>query len=216
MDFDAAFTVLLGFEGGYSDDAADPGGKTRFGVTEAEARKHGYTGDMTALPMDFAKSVYRQNYWDKCRCDELPADIRYDVFDAAVNSGPQQAVRWLQGAVGVAADGIIGGQTMAAVAACNAPTVKARMNGMRLAFMTNLQTLAGVRQRLGTAGGKHPRHAQLNGSLAVTVSKFPANAQQFVIDVNPAPYSFVRFGNNDRLHKQPAVQLVKNAHGASS
>ena len=34
MNFDQAFTTLLGHEGGYSDHPADPGGKTRYGITE--------------------------------------------------------------------------------------------------------------------------------------------------------------------------------------
>ena len=87
MDFDTAFNRLLGFEGGYSNDAADPGGKTRFGITEAEARRHGYEGDMKSLPLETAKAIYRPSYWDACKCDELPEAIRYAVFDAAVNSG---------------------------------------------------------------------------------------------------------------------------------
>ena len=138
MDFDTAFNRLLGFEGGYSNDAADPGGATRFGITEAEARKHGYTGEMQELPQQFAKLIYESNYWDKCRCDDLPDGLRYAVFDAAVNSGPVQAAKWLQAAVGTTPDGVIGLATIAAAKKLDVVTVHARLNGARLGFLTTL------------------------------------------------------------------------------
>ena len=58
MIFEIAFEKLLKHEGGYSDHAADPGGKTRYGVTEAVAREVGYKGDMRDLSLDLAKRIY--------------------------------------------------------------------------------------------------------------------------------------------------------------
>ncbi len=57
MNFDTAFTKVLGHEGGFSDHPDDPGGKTRFGVTEAVARRVGYKGEMRELPLDLAKQI---------------------------------------------------------------------------------------------------------------------------------------------------------------
>lgn len=138
MNFDQAFTTLLKHEGGFSDHAADPGGKTRFGITEAVAREAGYRGDMRELPLDLAKRIYKDRYWDAVRADELPEAVRYAVFDAAVNSGPRQAILWLQRAVGVKDDGIIGPQTLAAVRAADPERLLRRMLAQRLRFMTNL------------------------------------------------------------------------------
>jgi lysozyme family protein len=70
----------------------------------------------------------------------LPDAVRFDVFDAAVNSGVGQAIKWLQRAVGVADDGVIGQQTLNALAAANGDVVAKRFNGQRLMFMTNLST----------------------------------------------------------------------------
>lgn len=138
MNFDQAFSELLEHEGGYSDHAADPGGKTRYGITEATARRVGYKGDMRELPMDLAQRIYREEYWTPMRCDDLPADVRYAAFDAAVNSGVPQAKQWLQQAAGVKADGVIGPVTLAAIS--TTPGVKSRMLAQRLRFMANLPT----------------------------------------------------------------------------
>ena len=139
MTFDEAFTQLLGHEGGYSDHPSDPGGRTMWGITERVARAHGFTGDMRTLTRDEAKRIYRADYWEPVRADELPPQVRYDVFDGAVNSGVKQSVKWLQRAVGVTDDGIIGPKTLAAVNAMNPDRVAKRYNGHRLRFMKDLK-----------------------------------------------------------------------------
>lgn len=139
MTFDEAFTLLLGHEGGYSDHPSDPGGKTMWGVTERVARAHGFTGDMRALTRDEAKRIYRADYWAPVRADELPPQVRYDVFDGAVNSGVKQSVKWLQRAAGATDDGVIGPKTLAAVHALPPDRVAKRYNGHRLRFMKDLK-----------------------------------------------------------------------------
>jgi lysozyme family protein len=138
MHFDAAFALLLGHEGDFSDHAADPGGKTRFGITEAVARQAGYTGDMRELPVDLAKRIYLDSYWRPVRADDLPPGVRYIVFDGAVNSGPAQSALWLQRALGVTADGVIGPKTLAAAYAKDAQQLRTAILAQRLRFMTGL------------------------------------------------------------------------------
>ena len=136
MNFTQAFTQLMRFEGGYTNNPADAGGETNYGVTKRVAESFGYLGAMRDMPISFAQRVYEQGYWKPCRCDDLPESIRYDVFDAAVNSGPAQAIKWLQRAVGVVDDGIIGRVTLAA---CNdTQHINSKFNGQRLMFMTAL------------------------------------------------------------------------------
>ena len=138
MNFNTAFALLLGHEGDFSDHQDDPGGKTRYGITEAVARQAGYQGDMRALPLEMAQQIYQKSYWQTIRADDLPPGIRYVMFDSAVNSGPHTATRWLQQALGVPADGVIGPRTLAAAYAADLPSLRARILATRLRFMARL------------------------------------------------------------------------------
>ena len=139
MNFPAAFDTLITHEGGFSNHPDDPGGATMYGVTEAVARRHGYKGHMRDFTLDQAKAIYRKDYWDACQCEAMPEPIRYPLFDAAVNSGPDQAIKWLQAAVGVKADGVIGPMTRQAVALADPHDLCKAMIGRRLRFMTELK-----------------------------------------------------------------------------
>lgn len=140
MNFDDAFNLLLGHEGGYSNDPADPGGETMWGVTARVARSKGYTGPMRDMPVAFAKDkVYRPDYWDAVAAESLPPAVRYVVFDAAVNSGVVQAIKWLQRAVFADDDGIIGPKTLMAVNSSNPERLRAKFLAQRLRFMTDLK-----------------------------------------------------------------------------
>ena len=139
-DFDESFHKLLGHEGGYSNHSKDRGGETMWGVTIAVARANGYQGAMKELPVSKAKDIYKQAYWNPIRADELPAEIRYLVFDAAVNSGVKQAVKWLQRAVGAQEDGVVGKGTLEACKVVEPHLVARRMLSARLEFMTSLSS----------------------------------------------------------------------------
>ncbi len=132
--FDDAFTNLIGNEGGYSDDPNDPGGKTRWGVTERVARAHGYTGDMKDYPLEDAKVVAKKLYWDPYGCDAFHPDIGFQILDAAYNGG--HVVLWMQQAAGVKADGAIGPHTLAAVRTADPKAWTMKFLAARLTYLT--------------------------------------------------------------------------------
>lgn len=117
--FDEALKFVLDMEGGFVDDPDDTGGATRFGITidtlEMWRGEPLTPEDVRNLSLDEAKAIYRVKYWEKCRCHEMPDDIALVLFDAAVNHGPDRAVRLLQRAAGVTDDGVIGPVTLSAV-----------------------------------------------------------------------------------------------------
>lgn len=136
MNLEQALKHLLGSEGGFVDHPKDPGGATNYGITERVARAHGYQGHMRDLPLSLALAIYRIDYWAPIKTDQLPDSLRFHVFDAAVNSGPSQAIKWLQRAAGVADDGIVGPRTLSAASV----VTPAKYSGIRLRFMTDLST----------------------------------------------------------------------------
>jgi lysozyme family protein len=137
MNFDQAFEQLIGHEGGFSDNPADPGGATMYGVTERVARARGFAGDMRQLPLSFAKQVAKADYWDKFQCDQYDPAIGFAVFDCAYNGG--KPAHWLQEAAGVTVDGIIGAKTIAALRAADPMKIVMRFTALRLQYMTDLK-----------------------------------------------------------------------------
>ena len=134
--FDVAFDRLLGSEGGYSNNPADPGGETNWGIS-----KRSYPNvDIKALTRVGAKAIYERDFWNRIHAEELPDGVAFQVFDFAVNSGIETAVRHLQRAVGVAEDGYWGPVTRAAVAAMSESDIIMRFVASRLDFWTSLST----------------------------------------------------------------------------
>ena len=143
-NFDAALKAILHHEGGYVNHPADPGGMTNLGVTKRVWEEWvGHEVDekvMRGLTPNHVWPLYKQKYWDKIKGDELPTGVDYCVFDAAVNSGPGRAAKWLQACVGVEPDGGIGPKTLAAVAAFDPKDLVEDYNKRRLSFLMDLKT----------------------------------------------------------------------------
>lgn len=110
-NFNMAFDVLMKVEGGLVDDPHDLGGLTKFGIS-----KKAYPNlDIESLTLEQAKEIYKKDYWDKCKCDDLPPSFDIAVFDTAVNMGCIKAITLLQKAVREKVDGVLGEKTLAAV-----------------------------------------------------------------------------------------------------
>jgi hypothetical protein len=132
--FEACFEALIGHEGGYVNHPNDPGGETNFGIS----RRSYPDLNIATLTLEQARAIYRRDFWDRLGLDALPPALRLQVFDAAVNSGPGNAARWLQAAAGVAQDGVIGPLTRARLGTLNTQTLGLRFNAARLRFMCSL------------------------------------------------------------------------------
>lgn len=118
-DLDEALEYLLEHEGGWSNHAADRGGATMYGVTQATynaycKQKGRSSKTVRGITKDEVREVYREMYWKAAGCDKLPWPISYITFDAAVNSGPKRAVGWTQSGLRLKPDGVVGPNTIAA------------------------------------------------------------------------------------------------------
>ena len=142
QNFDAALKAILHHEGGFVNHPSDPGGMTNLGVTKKVWEEWvGHEVDekaMRALTPELVGPMYRKKYWDKIRGDDLPEGVDYAVFDAAVNSGPGRAAKWLQACVGVEQDGGIGPKTLAAVASFDPKDLVEDYGKRRLSFLMDL------------------------------------------------------------------------------
>lgn len=115
-----ALGLMFGHEGGYVNAKTDRGGPTKYGITHKTLAAHRGVAKVTAeqvkaLAIKEAEEIYRRSYWVQSGGDLLPAGLDYAAFDFGVNSGPARAIKSLQKVVGVAQDGVVGGQTVNAV-----------------------------------------------------------------------------------------------------
>jgi len=92
--FDKAWTFTMKAEGGgkVHTVAGDPGGTTKWGIAQA----YHPNVNVAALTEAQAQKIARREYWDKCRCDELPYPLDILVWDAAFNMGVERAGKFLQ------------------------------------------------------------------------------------------------------------------------
>ncbi len=127
--FELALKFTLFAEGGYSDNPADGGGPTNYGITQATwdeyCQAQGLaTSPVSGLALAMAKTIYLGMYWQAGHCDQLPVKLGVCHFDWCVNHGVGGAAFTLQSALGVVQDGDIGPITLAAAAKCQVwPTV---------------------------------------------------------------------------------------------
>lgn len=147
ISFAKALATALVHEGGWSDHPDDPGGATMKGVTQRvydgfRRRKGLKLRSVAHIESAELQEIYRAQYWDVIKGDELPRGVDYVVFDGAVNSGPSQSVKWLQRALGtVKVDGEIGEATLAAVDAHrDHDALIAAICARRMAFLKALRT----------------------------------------------------------------------------
>lgn len=135
-NFDRCLSEVLRNEGGYVRHPRDPGGETNMGIS-----KRAYPNeDIKGMTRARAAQIYRRDYWDAVRGDDLPSGLDLVAFDAAVNSGVSRGAKWLQGAVGAAADGKIGPNTLAAARAADVMKAVNAACDARLTFLRGLKT----------------------------------------------------------------------------
>ena len=122
-NFPASLALVLKAEGGFVNHPRDPGGMTNLGVTRNVWRewvkRDVDEAEMRSLTPELVAPLYKANYWDSCKCDDLPRGVDYAVFDSAVNMGSSRAAKLLQAELGVTADGVIGRATIAAANAAD-------------------------------------------------------------------------------------------------
>lgn len=120
-NFDKAIKVVLAHEGGYTNDPADPGGPTNFGISSKFIKENNLDINVKELTIEEAKKLYRDYFWDKYRLSLIPnCDIATKLFDTTVNIGPIPAIKLAQRVLmkiyePMVLDGVIGHHTLEAL-----------------------------------------------------------------------------------------------------
>ena len=150
-NFNTCLAMLLGHEGGFTDDQDDRGnsqgdgfgnpGSTMFGVTSYNYAR--YTNKpappkvMRRLAHEDVAPIYRIKYWNRAKCDDLESGLDWAVFDWTVNSGSHCA-KALQRIVKAKPDGAIGPKTLADVQKHDAKELIEKLHDARQNFYESL------------------------------------------------------------------------------
>ena len=116
-NYDKCLETILHHEGGYVNHPKDPGGETNLGVTKRVYESWVMENDllqkdMKDLKVEDVAPIYRKNYWDRIKGDQLPSGLDLCVFDFGVNAGTGRSAKYLQTLIGTVADGGIGPNTL--------------------------------------------------------------------------------------------------------
>jgi len=144
-NYQSALNHVLQSEGLWSDNPADPGGATMKGITletycSWKGNPHISKDDLKNISDQDVYNLYKQNYWDKVKGDDLPLGVDYAVFDASVNMGVDRASKLIQEAAGVPADGVIGNGTLQVIKNANPIDLINKFSDEKDAFYKSLPT----------------------------------------------------------------------------
>jgi len=143
-NFEKSLKMILHHEGGYVNHPSDPGGRTNLGVTQAVYEdwmdRPITEAEMKSLTVADVTPIYKKNYWDRARCDDLQSGVDFAVFDLCVNGGVGRGAKMLQKVAGVTQDGGIGSQTLGAVSKMNSSVIIEQYTAEREAFYRRLKT----------------------------------------------------------------------------
>ena len=143
-NYSTCLAIILEHEGGFANHPDDPGGITNHGVTkkvyDAWVDRETTPREMRDLTHEDVAPIYKKNYWNRAKCDQLPSGVDLSVFDWAVNSGVSRSAKALQRIVGVEQDGGIGPMTISAVNDFEPIDIIEKMHYARQSFYEKLST----------------------------------------------------------------------------
>jgi lysozyme family protein len=138
VNFDRSIPILLEEEGGLADNPHDPGGLTKFGISQ---RSYPHL-DIRSLTPELAATIYARDFWAACGADRLPWPLCLFVFDHSVNAGRIASIKCLQRAAHVNDDGELGPKSLAAVARADLRHLCRQFNVERCRYYMSLSGFA--------------------------------------------------------------------------
>lgn len=213
--YPACLNFTLKYEGGYVNHPNDPGGPTNFGITQNVLA--GWRGrpvsstDVKNMSKSEAADIYRANYWRAVRGDDLPAGVDLVVWDYGVNSGPSRAIKALQTALGIKADGFIGAATLDAASKADPSELVRAVTTLRQKFIRGLSTYK-------TFGKGWEKRIDACRALALSMVRRPATAPAAIVP-DPAPVEEAPAkarGSDESLLNSPTIRAGGGAAAAGT
>lgn len=133
--FKDIFDRVINHEAGYVNNPKDPGGETNWGISK---RSYPHL-DIKTLSREDAAQIYYNDFWVPLKGDSMPSNVAFHVFDFAINSGIETAIRYYQRALGVADDGHFGPVSITASANISDTDQIMNLTAERLEYMTKLK-----------------------------------------------------------------------------
>lgn len=142
MSFDIALKFVLSEEGGYVDNKFDSGGATNHGVTQSVYSDYRQTKGLASQDIQLitdaeTREIYENNYWEPSKAQLMHTPLDVCHMDWSVNHGVSGALKTLQAALGVEADGIWGSQSSSALALADPVETAQTYNQLRRAWYKN-------------------------------------------------------------------------------
>ncbi|MBA2748466.1 MAG: peptidoglycan-binding protein [Tatlockia sp.] len=134
-----ALKLTKKLEGGFVDNIHDLGGATNIGITQRtynsfRIKKRLATKSVKFITDTEVHEIYSNMYWKPCKAELMKLPLAVVQFDTAVLFGVGGAIKFLQEALGVTADGIFGTGTATALQAHNNKQTANKMIDKRIAF----------------------------------------------------------------------------------
>jgi lysozyme family protein len=134
-------------EGGFTNNAADPGNWTggKVGLGILKGTNHGIAAadhpgvDIAGLTASQA-ALLRQPYWYQVNGNPLPFGVDLMAYDQAVNSGAKRSALIIEGLLGTAQDGVLGQNDIAAICATDPAALIERIGQAQISFYRGLPT----------------------------------------------------------------------------
>ena len=168
MSFEKSLAFVLASEGGYSNRPNDRGGPTNFGITQATYTTYRSDQNLPAQPVNSitqaeARDCYQRYFWNVGRCSLLPEPLDLVYFDSLVQHGPTMSPKFLQRALGIADDGVIGKETLDALRAAPLDYVIARFLAERRKYYAEI--IDAHPEQIANQNGWSNRLARLEGAI---------------------------------------------------
>lgn len=207
-NFNFCLRKVLGHEGGYCNDAGDPGGPTKYGITIIDVRKYikknATANDVKAITLAQAETIYREKYWNVNRCNDLPSGLDYTIFDYGVNSGVGRSARVLNALLDCKSGAVINDLTLMAVKRRDVRSLIINVNSERLAFLKRLSTW----RLFGNGWGRRVSEVR---AVSLTLAAAPDAAASMSATSSVAPVSIPDRGSSVGLGRVPKMTAQKTA-----